>query len=406
MRRLLRSRGIAGFTLVEMLVSITILVLLIVLLSRLISGLTLAVSGTTSQIGQFQQARDAFETMTRRISQATLNAYDDVDPHLSGTNPYVRASELRFICGNAEGPSTTSQPYGGLITTATTGYPTHCIFFQAPLGYTLASGSSAAYAGLMNLMNTVGYYIKWDSDSNIRPGFLNNAANPIPLRYRMRLMELVEPSDYLTIYNYTSGAYPNTSGTTSNSWYYNTQSPNGQSWYLTPLGLNGQLPYPASYHAIAENIIFLMLLPMVAPENAQSPPLGNPDGTSTDLAPNYTYDSSPSQGNTLPVSQNQLPPMIYVMMIAVDEKSFARYEAGRTSPSADPSGDLLGFNSVGSPGSAGSEGTGFLTKSDYQYRMGTTSNPNSGDIYQVTSALAYHHISYRIFTAAVSLTPN
>jgi hypothetical protein len=98
--------------------------------------------------------------------------------------------------------------------------------------------------------------------------------------------------------------------------------------------------------------------------------------------------------------------MIYVMMIAVDEKSFARYEAGRTSPSADPSGDLLGFNLAGSPGSAGSEGTGFLTKSDYQYRMGTTSNPNSGDIYQVTSALANLHISYRIFTAAVSLTPN
>jgi uncharacterized protein (TIGR02599 family) len=117
------------------------------------------------------------------------------------------------------------------------------------------------------------------------------------------------------------------------------------------------------------------------------------------LAPGYTYDSSPSQSNALPVSQNQLPTMVYIMMIAVDEKSFARYEAGRASPSTDPSSDL------GVSG-AGSEGTGFLTNSAYQYRMGTTSNPNSGDIYQVTTALANHHISYRIFTAAVSLTPN
>jgi uncharacterized protein (TIGR02599 family) len=221
MARSFRSRGIASFTLVEMLVSITILVLLVVLLSRLISGLTLAVSGTTAQIGQFQQARDAFETMTRRISQATLNAYDDADPFLSGTVPYSHASELRFICGNAESVGGTT----GLITSTTTGFPTHCIFFQAPLGYTLASGSSSAYAGLVNLLNTVGYFIQWTSDGatsgaayglNVRPPFLPST---IPPRYRMRLMELVEPSEYLSIYRYTSGAYGGTSGTTSQSWY-------------------------------------------------------------------------------------------------------------------------------------------------------------------------------------------
>jgi uncharacterized protein (TIGR02599 family) len=148
-----------------------------------------------------------------------------------------------------------------------------------------------------------------------------------------------------------------------------------------------------------------MLLPMVAPQNAQDPSGGYSDGTSTDLALNYTYDSSPSQSSSLPpVTQNQLPPMVYVMMIAVDEKSFARYEAGRTSPTDDPSGDLLGTSTAA--GSAGYEGTGFLTNSQYQYRMGTTANPKSGDIYQVTSALTSHNISYRIFTAAVSLSPN
>jgi uncharacterized protein (TIGR02599 family) len=397
------SRRAGGFTLIEMLVSVAVLTILVLVLTSLISSLRMAISGTSYQIGEFEQARDAFETMTRRISQATLNAYDDSDPHLSGTNPYVPASELRFICGIAEGPGSLSQPYGGLITTSAAGYPTHAIFFQAPLGYTLASGSSAAYAGLLNLMNTVGYFIEWNSDSNIRPGFLNKAANPIPLRYRMRLMELIEPSDYLTIYNYTSG--PETSGTTSpaKSWFYNTQSTNGAAWFQTPLTATyqfGNQTIQPSVHTIAENIMFLMILPMVAPQNARMPPGGNPDGTSTDIAPNYTYDSSPSQSNALPASQNQLPPMVYIMMIAVDEKSFARYQAGRPAASAatDPTSSLLGS------GVTGSEGMGFLTNAAYQYRIGTPASP--GDVTLFTNALTAHGINYRIFTAGVPLTGN
>ena len=357
-----------------MLVSLAVLTILVLILTNLISGLRKAIAETSSQIGQFQQARDAFEVMTRRIGQATLNGYDDRDPLLqSQASPYVRASELRFITsGNA------SNLIGGNGT-----YATGAIFFHAPLGYTLASGTSTAYAGLVNLINTCGYYLQWDSDQNIRPKFLPQT---IPNRYRMRLMELVEPSEYLTVYNYTSG----TSGTNSASWYYNTNSASGKAWFQTPLTAS----YGPPVHAIAENVVFLAFLPMVAPQNATSPTGGAADGTSTDLSSNYNYDSSPIGGlNPNFAIQNKLPPMVYIMMITADEKSFSQYEAGRADKTANPSSDF-GLTNI-------------LNDASYTARMGTpASNPPTGDVNTVTRALAAHHIDYRIFTASVPLTPN
>ena len=375
MREVPYLRKNSGFTLVEMLVSLAVLTILVLILTNLISGLRNAISETSSQIGQFQQSRDAFEVMTRRIGQATLNGYDDQDPLLTGTNSkrYVRASELRFI---------TSGSADALIGGTGT-YVGGAIFFHAPLGYTLASGTSTAYAGLVNLINTCGYYLQWDSDQKIRPAFLPTT---IPNRYRMRLMELVEPSEYLTVYKYTS----NTSGTTSSSWSYNTNSTNGKAWFQAPLTAS----YGPPVHAIAENVVFLAFLPMVAPQNAQKPPGGAADGTSTDLSSDYGYDSSPIGGSSPNLDiQNKLPPMVYIMMITADEKSFARYEASRADKTADPSSDL-GLTNI-------------LADASYTGRMGTPgSNPPNGDVNTVTRALAAHHIDYRVFTASVPLTPN
>ena len=393
MPRFLRRCCPPGFTLVEMLVSLVILAILILVLSGLISGLRIAVASTTTQIGEFQEARDAFETMTRRIGQATLNSYDDINPTLtSSTNGYSRASELRFRVGNAQTLISASN------TLATTNiYPTIAIFFHAPLGYT----NNPANAGLMNLLNTCGYYLEWASDGlangaaaglNIQPQFLARAAHPIAPRYRMRLMELLEPSENISIYNYTSG--PAASGTGTQSWYYH-----GLDWFTNPITQTQAAP---PIHSIADNIVFLAFLPMVAPQNAQEPLGGNPDGTSTDIVgnssnnsaqPPYNYDSSVSSGLN-PDSLNRLPPIVWVMMIAVDEKTFSRYESGRTNPSADPSTDL-GI-------SPASNGGTFLTNASYTYRMGSASQ--TGDVPSVITALTTHHINYRIYTAAVPLT--
>ncbi len=374
MRRVRRS---PGFTLVEVLVAMTVLIVILVVSTQVFSGLRTVISKTSSQIAEFREARSAFETMNRRIAQATLNSYDDLDPTATGTaNAYTRASELRFISGDA----TTLIPSSGTLT-----HPTDATFFQAPLGYTnltVQGGSSSAnLTGLIQLLNTCGYFIEWNSDQNLRPPFLPAS---IPYRYRYRLMEMIEPTERLAVYNYTSGTNPSVTPTQSKSWTYT-----GQQWFQNSLGLplpsngaSGTGTRPA--HAIATNVLFLALLPMVAPRDAQTPPGGMPapDGTSTDIAPHYLYDTSMKSGLT-PDSYNQLPPLMRIVMIAVEEQSFARYYQALP-VGTDPT-TSLGL-------------TGILTDASYNQRM--------ADIKKVTDALTTAKINYRVFSATVTLTPN
>jgi uncharacterized protein (TIGR02599 family) len=231
-------------------------------------------------------------------------------------------------------------------------------------------------------MNTCGYYIEWNSDYalGITPSFISSSASFVA-RWRFRLMELVEPSDSLTIYNDTSGTYTSSTGTFSKSWTYT-----GKDWFQTPISNNNRRP-------LADNVILLAFLPMVAPQNAQNPQNGAADGTSLDLmnGNNYIYDTAPIQSSpgvgALPVSENQLPPMVYVLMIAVDETSFYRYQMQRGNSSSCPTN--LGIDYPGGNSS-------FLTNATYTSRQ--------SDIQQVESALAANHIKYRVFSSIVVLS--
>ena len=370
-------RKSTGFTLVELLVSMTVIAIMLVVLSQMTNALRTTISQTTSQLEEFRDARNAFETMTRRIGQATLNAYDDLDPtSTAGTaaTSYVRASELRFRSGSA------SDLFAGVTGTAgNLKHPTNAIFFQAPLGIASSSNSSL-YAGLNRLLNTCGYYIEWNSDLNQRPAFLASLSPPIPARYRFRLMELVEPTDNLSIYTYTSGLKTGATPPQTKSWTYT-----GLDWFQNPLNSDSPSatsPTPPPVHAVTENVILLAILPMVSPKDAQSPIGGDVDGTSKDLAPTYAYDST-TTGHT-PDIRNKLPPLVYVLMVAVGEKSFSRYQAGSATY---PTG--LGLDGI------------LAADSSYSARMG----PN-GEVTNLTAKLTALHIDYRIFTAAVPLTPN
>ena len=384
-----RVRRSAGFTLVELLVSITVLAVILLVSTQVFGGMRTVIARTSNQVAEFREARSAFETMTRRIPQATLNAYDDLDPATAtsgstGTaSAYTRASELRFISGNA------AALIGNSGTTGTLPHPTQALFFQAPLGYSNSSSqsgtSSPNLVGLIQLLNTCGYFIEWNSDQSLRPAFLPAS---IPLRWRYRLMEMIEPTENLSVYNYTSGPDPavTTPPLRSKSWGYT-----GKEWFQNALALpltsGSQTPgstRPA--HAIASNVIFLALLPMVAPrDSADAQPGASstpaPDGTSTDIAPNYLYDTSVKSG-LKPDSRNQLPPLVRLVMIAAEEQSFARYQAARGS--ADPSMDL-GLTNI-------------LTDASY--------NQRTNDIKTVTGILLKKNINYRVFSATVTLTPN
>src|SRR5438067_1217451 len=83
---LLKLRGTGGcfvprngkaFTLVEVMVGCAVLVLLLVMLFSMTSHTTSIVRTASARVDAFQAARTAFDTISQRISQATMNTYWD-----------------------------------------------------------------------------------------------------------------------------------------------------------------------------------------------------------------------------------------------------------------------------------------------------------------------------------------
>lgn len=289
-----------GFTLVEVLASCAVLAILLTVLLSMTAEVQKTSRLTQGKTEQFREARVAFETITRRLSLATLNTYWDYDDRSNPKN-YNRQSELRFKCGY-------SNAYGGKLglLPSDAQSTTHSIFFQAPLGFTT---DSTTYGGMESMVNTWGYYIEFGSDANLRPSVINTVG--IPERKRFRLYELMEPSESLSLYKYTSGN--DTSGNPA-SWSYR-----GMNWFQDPLDKTGR-----TSRVLADNIIALVFIPRDPNLEAQQKKA---------LTGDYIYDSSPE--NKLQLwSENQLPPYIQVTMVAIDEQSAARLAAnyGDTKP--------------------------------------------------------------------------
>ena len=282
-----RRRGPSSraFTLVEILVSCAVLAILLVFMASITGMVQTTYRCTQGKAEQFREARVAFEAITRRLAQATLNTYWDYHyPNNDLTQPpdtYIRQSELRFRCGQAS-----SLLPAGIQSN------TQAVFFQAPFGFTSDAGN---YGGLESMLNTWGYFIEFGDDKSLRPDVVNNAG--VATRNRFRLYEMMEPGESLSVYKHTS----------SNATY------SGAEWFLDPLGKTNR-----SARFLAANIVALVFL-VRDPENAL-------------LTTDYGYDSSPD-GNfpqSLPV--HQLPPNIQVTMVAIDEASASRLDTGATPP--------------------------------------------------------------------------
>ncbi len=351
-----------GFTLVEMLVSMVILTLLLLMLVSITTATQRTWAYTNGKVEQFRDAREAFESMTRKLSQATLNTYWDYHypANATSTTPpdgYIRQSELRFISGNAA--TLTDSP----------SLPSHAVFFQAPLG---CVNSTTDYGNLNALLNTWGYFIEFGSDKPWWPDFVSSLPHPPAERYRYRMMELMEPSDQLSIYSYTSGT--DSSGLKA----YNY---NGNEWFT-----NSMLSADRPVRVLAENIIALILIPKLSSQE---------DPTGAKLAPAYLYNSGTTgaaaglTGTAAAAvdSKNQLPPIMQVTMVAVDDASFSRFLKGNTAaPSAlflDGGGHPL-FQSVGD--------------------MVDSANPGyAQDLNTLQKNLRAKRINYRVFTSDVSI---
>jgi uncharacterized protein (TIGR02599 family) len=124
--RPIRSTAV-GFTLVEMLISVTILSVLMLMLTSTVSNVQTVVTRSQSQAEEFKESRQAFELMSRRLSQATLNGYWGYvyqDPKAKDAVPlyYDRQSDLHYV----------QEKVATLV--PDTGGNGHAVFFQALLG--------------------------------------------------------------------------------------------------------------------------------------------------------------------------------------------------------------------------------------------------------------------------------
>lgn len=325
------QRGARGFTLLELLVSVSILLVLLMVLLQIIGGVGDVWRSSTGKVSAFQDARSAFSTMNRTLARATLNTYNDyVDAAGNYRNPaapsafvpskFARASELHFISGSAD------ELLPGADAAAN---PGQAIFFQAPLGET----DDPEFAGLNATLNSVGFYIQYGKveDDTLMPSWLENLfASPA----RFRLMQVVQPTEQLTVYNATANpAY-------SLNWL--------QAFQVPP-----DVDQPR-VRILAEDVPLLVLRPRLSPRDEQS--IGSALGGYSEekqgslLSPNYHYDSRawqtgyPSGGRVAEagefpkrsaVMRSQVPPIIDVAMVSVDPQTIVRYQSQSDTPPAE-----------------------------------------------------------------------
>jgi len=211
-------------------------------------------------------------------------------------------------------------------------YPTHGIFFQAPLGIvtddsTNQTAYGTKYGSMDNLLNTWGYFIqtgKYDE----RPSFISDKITP--KRWRSRLMELRVPSEKMGQYD-----------------LYTTDTTND--WFQTLLTIpQGQVNPPRPVRVLAENVTALIIWPKLPKQEEDARTALTGVNAQSVLCPYYAYNSNTKidasvtpqrpfnrnpgvnwnanlnddvieKGGINPI--NQLPPVVQVAMIAIDERS-------------------------------------------------------------------------------------
>ena len=263
-----------GFSLLELLVSMAILSVLLVVSSSVVGHTATVWRRSSENIEAFQSARIAFDLLTRELSQATLNTHLDYDDNQNPKH-YLRKSELQFVCG--------ATGFDSLPGTPNTG---SAVFFQAPISYT---ANVAEFGGLAGALNTCGFYVAFGPNS-LLPDHAKNCQT-----YRFRLMNLLVPVESNRIFD-------NTGGVSSNF-----------DWFKIPITA-GSSSFP-----VADNVIALI----VHPED--------PDDAS--LFATLDYNSlSDWNAYPQPITANQLPPMMHVTLVAIDEVSAKRLENGSTAP--------------------------------------------------------------------------
>lgn len=395
----------SGFTIIELLVATVVFSGLLLILAVTTNQTSDVWRRSSAKVEQFQASRRGFESMTRRLSQATLNTYWDYDYEITGSGSgrrlnmekpplgYARQSELRFRSGSME----TLAPKEGVLR------PAHGVFFQAPLGLTedddVLEIDRRRLNPLGDLLNSWGYFVEAGTDENIIPSFLKEVIQP---RKRYRLMQFMEPTERAQIDD--PSADPDVSAKGSSELIIrndNWDLPwNG--WFVDPMNRTTDTPL----RVLSENIIALVILPRLSQQDEAA----RAKRKLSLLAPLYDYDSkrnsnspeavkdplnpkvrgNPSDEPEAVNPKNQLPPVVAVAMVAIDEMS-----AQRLADSAESDDLALGLK----------WDELFLEAERMEDDPDTTGEGESGDgdLFKLEQQLISKRINYRVYTSNVPI---
>jgi uncharacterized protein (TIGR02599 family) len=283
-----------AFSLIEMMVAMTILSVLMYMLTLVLDQVQEGWRYSESRISQFREARVSFDLITKNLGQSSLNTYWDLkDDNKDGlVDGYFRTSELHFKVMEADELSSASK-----MTNVG-----HAVAFQGPLGF------STEYPNLNNLFNGRAYFVGFGGDKDFRPSFISSAE-----RFRYRLMEFRPPAEANQVFE--DGAEERAAG----------EEQEFTEWFRQGLSNVGEGDFTDHLNPLAENIVTLLISPR---DSIQSSGDDRNDASST-IAPNYIYDSSDGES---PNTEQQVPPLVRVTMIAIDEASAVRLENGSTVP--------------------------------------------------------------------------
>lgn len=260
-----------AFTILEMLVAMAVLVMLLGLIASALNQTSSTIQKSSAQASAFSKSRSAFDLLTQRLSQASLNTYWDYDDATKPTR-YLRQSDLHFVIQQ----NTQMPGYGQEL------------FFQTPEAYS----KNPVYQSTSGLLNACGYRIRYGDDKDFRP------ATTSVSRWRYRLMQSLQSTDALKVFQDRSAANP--------AWLSATSAT--------------ELP-------IADNIIALIVWPRL--------PLSE-DAAGTTLSTDYHYNSRENaSADPQPSTANQLPPVVQVTIVAISEAAASRLD---THSSTAPSG--------------------------------------------------------------------
>lgn len=377
-----------GFTLVELLVSMTVVALLMGVLLQTVFQTQNIWTRARDRVEEYREARTAFEAITRRLSQAALNSVWDYDNPTTPTR-YQRYSDLHFVTGP------THMTGGEGLLQSTSEATGHAAFFQAPLGFAGdevgGTNPASTFNNMEELLNGWGFYVLYRSDLADRPKFMADDKDRNPERKTFSLMEFRQPSESLPLFLQDATTKTPLLGSQNSAkgvfgWYqtgaFGTAKP------TTVVDVN------SGSRVLARNILALIISPRV-------PTQGVGSACDYDVAPKFYYDSREFQlgaavnsgvdRNGTPVKQatrHQLPPVLEVTMVALDDASWGNYlEKGG---SYEKYRDYVNthFQSVG----------GLASRSSSQYE-----NTLRSDLAALESMLADDRIGHRVFSSSVEI---